>query len=102
MNIEQILHNKAFKEFGTGALIGFTLGYTFKKLFKVFVFLLGLYLITLIYLNNQGIVEIQWDNLESWVNYVFEGFRNFARNITAPVASLGGFAVGFTAGLKFG
>ncbi|RUM28796.1 MAG: hypothetical protein DSY32_03920 [Aquifex sp.] len=102
MNFEQIMQSEAFKEFGTGALIGFTLGYTFKNLFKFFVILLGLYLITLIYLSNQGIVEIQWDNLASWVNYVFEGFRNFAKGITAPVASLGGFVVGFAAGVKFG
>ncbi|RUM31594.1 MAG: hypothetical protein DSY42_02390 [Aquifex sp.] len=101
MNFEQFLQSDAFKEFGTGALIGFTLGFTLKRVFKLFVFLVGLYLIGLIYLSNQGIVEIHWNSLESWINYLYEGFKNFAKGITAPVASLGGFAVGFAAGMKF-
>lgn len=99
--MEQLLQNDAFKEFGAGALIGFTLGFTLKRIFKLFVFLLGLYLISLIVLSNKGVVEIHWNNLESWVNYVFQGFNNFAKSITSPVSSLAGFAVGFAAGWKF-
>jgi len=100
MNFEQFLQSDIFKEFGTGALIGFTLGFTLKRVFKLFVFLIGLYLIGLIYLSNKGIAEIHWNNLESWINYLYEGFKNFVKGITAPVASLGGFTIGFATGMK--
>ncbi|WP_461832467.1 FUN14 domain-containing protein [Aquifex sp.] len=101
MNIESLLQNEAIKEFGAGVLIGFTLGYTFKHVFKFFVLLLGLYLIGLIYLSNKGVVQVDWQSLQSWVNYLFQGFKNFMESIKAPVASLGGFTVGFALGMKF-
>ncbi len=100
MNLDQIVGNETLRNFGLGAFIGFTLGFTLKRFFKLFVLLIGLYLLSLLFLQNQGIIQLNPEALANWVRGLFEGFGQFAKEIVAPVSSLAGFALGFAVGWK--
>ena len=100
MNLDQIIGNEALRNFGVGAFIGFTLGFTLKRFFKMFVFLLGLYILSLLFLQNQGIIQLNPDALANWVNNLFQSFSNFVKGMVAPVSSLAGFTIGFAVGWK--
>ena len=86
--------------FGAGAFVGFTLGFTLKRFFNLFVFLLGLYILSLLFLQSKGIINIHPEALAGWVKGLFQSFGDFIRGIVAPVSSLTGFAVGFAVGWR--
>jgi len=97
---EELFTGDALKNFSAGALVGFTLGFTIKRVLKLFVFLLGLYLLGLLFLHEQGIISLHPDKLAQWVKELFSSFSAFLRGIVAPVSGLAGFAVGFAVGMK--
>jgi len=97
---EELLSSEPLRNFGTGLLVGFTLGFTLKRVLKLFVFLLGLYLLGLLLLHQQGIISLHPEKLAQWFNELFTSFTGFMKGLVAPLSSLAGFAVGFAAGLK--
>jgi uncharacterized membrane protein (Fun14 family) len=48
---------------GFGELAGFLIGFVIKKLFKILAIMVGIFLTALMYLEQQGIVNINWDKL---------------------------------------
>ena len=50
---------------GGGGLIGFLIGFLIKKLFKILAIIAGVFLAALMYLEQQDIVNIHWDKLQS-------------------------------------
>jgi len=100
MNWETLLNNEALRNFGAGALVGFTLGFTLKRVLKLFIFLLGLYILGLLVLHQQGVISLHPEKLAEWFNELFTSFTGFLRGLVAPLSSLAGFTIGFVAGLK--
>ncbi len=100
MNLDQIIGNEALRNFGVGAFVGFTLGFTLKRFFKMFIFLIGLYILSLLFLQNHGVIQLNPDTLANWVNSLFESFSNFVKGMITPVSSLAGFTIGFAVGWK--
>ncbi|MFB6133836.1 MAG: FUN14 domain-containing protein [Halanaeroarchaeum sp.] len=94
-------------EFGTGAVIGFIIGYAFKMLAKVVAVIIGLELALFSYLESQGILTVQWDRLSgglieassmatatqppSWVTSLIS-------TLSIGAGFTGGFLVGFKRG----
>ena len=49
---------------GFGGLIGFLLGFMIKKLFKILAIMAGAFFAVLMYLEQQGIVNVNWSKLQ--------------------------------------
>jgi uncharacterized membrane protein (Fun14 family) len=70
---------------GFGGLAGFLLGFVIKKLMKIFAIVAGVFLAALMYLEQQGIVNINWDKLQS----ISQGVLSTVVN-TATTGGVGG------------
>ena len=92
-------------QLGVGGIGGFVVGFALKKLSKLILFLIGVFVIALIYLSTQGIIDINYNSLWNALN----GLVNLG-GIAVPwlvgVISLlpfaGSFIAGFLLGLKLG
>ncbi|RLI75236.1 hypothetical protein DRP04_13695, partial [Archaeoglobales archaeon] len=64
-------------QFGFGGGAGFVLGYALKKIFKVFLVLLGLYFLSLLYLARVGYIDVNYDKLSDFGNFLtaVDGFQ---------------------------
>lgn len=96
-------------EFGLGGLIGFAIGYFFKKSLKIVLFTLGFITLILVLLNQFEFVNIQWKTIEMAYSSAVEGTggsKQILESITQWLSDRiplgGGLVVGFFAGLKFG
>ena len=49
---------------GFGGLAGFLLGFVIKKLMKILAIVAGIFFAALMYLEQQGIVNVNWDKLQ--------------------------------------
>lgn len=87
-------------QLGVGGAGGFLAGYAIKKIAKILAFFAGIYFLSLIYLSQIGVVNINYEKL-------LEVFSGLATNeqvtniLLAAVASLP-FTASFAAGLIFG
>ena len=48
---------------GFGGLVGFLIGFVIKKLFKILAIIAGVFFAVLIYLEQQVMVNINWDKI---------------------------------------
>src|SRR5919197_4686027 len=49
---------------GFGGLVGFLIGFLIKKLMKILAIVAGVFFAVLMYLDQQGIVNVNWDKLQ--------------------------------------
>ena len=92
-------------QLGTGAIGGFVVGYAIKKVAKLIVVLIGIFLLALIYLSSQGILAVNYDKLSSAVSGWLGGAGEAVSWLTPIIAHLpfaGSFMVGFFFGFKLG
>jgi len=102
--MSEILSPLAY-QLGIGGMGGFIVGYAIKKISKLIVILIGLFLIALLYLSTQGIININYGAL--WT--ALKGSFSFAGQVASWLIGLvsilpfaGSFIVGFLLGLKLG
>uniref|UniRef100_A9AA84 FUN14 family protein n=1 Tax=Methanococcus maripaludis (strain C6 / ATCC BAA-1332) TaxID=444158 RepID=A9AA84_METM6 len=92
-------------DLGTGFITGFVVGWGIKMAMKVVIALMGLYVFSLIYLSNLGVISINVDALFGLVGNV-EGavlpYGSLAIGLIHSVSLGGGFAAGAAVGLKQG
>lgn len=92
-------------QLGVGGVGGFVVGFAIKKLSKLVLVLIGLFLLALIYLGARGIININYDALWSGLSGLL-GLAGSAFSWLVGVISLlpfaGSFLVGFFLGLKLG
>jgi len=92
-------------QLGTGAIGGFVVGYAIKKVAKLIVVLIGIFLLALIYLSSQGILYVNYDKLNNAIEGLLGGAGQAAGWLTPIIAHLpfaGSFLVGFFLGFKLG
>lgn len=96
----------------SGGLAGFLIGYAIKKAIKVILTIFGLFLAGLAYLNYQGLVSVNWNEMGSISNSALIELSNSTQqyvpaaidnqvmptlvNFGLPLG--GSFAAGFTIG----
>jgi uncharacterized membrane protein (Fun14 family) len=68
---------------GFGGLVGFLIGFVIKKLIKIIAIIAGVFFAVLMYLGQQGIVNINWDKLQSISQGVLSTATNTITNSTA-------------------
>lgn len=92
-------------QLGVGGVGGFVVGFAIKKLSKLVLVLIGLFLLALIYLGARGIININYDALWSGLSSLL-GLAGSAFSWLVGIISLlpfaGSFLVGFLLGLKLG
>jgi uncharacterized membrane protein (Fun14 family) len=75
---------------GFGGLVGFLIGFVIKKLFKILAIIAGVFLAALMYLEQQGIVNINWDKLNFAYHGVLSTITNTIANSTTASGGVGG------------
>ncbi len=98
--MEELFGTPTLKELGFGGAMGFILGFTFKRIFKFLTLLLGLYILSLIWLADKGIISVNWSGMELFAREIFSSLESFAKASIRAVAFSGSFAVGFMIGMK--
>src|ERR687887_1308435 len=56
--------NPLLTTIGFDGLVGFLLGFVIKKLMKILAIVAGIFFAALMYLEQQGIVNVNWDKLQ--------------------------------------
>jgi uncharacterized membrane protein (Fun14 family) len=92
-------------QLGIGGVGGFIVGFVIKKISKLIVILVGLFLIALIYLGVKGIISIDYDALWKALESTFS-FAGRASSWLIGLVSIlpfaSSFIVGFLLGFKLG
>jgi len=61
---------------GFGGVAGFLIGYAVKKVVKITMILVGLFIAAMAYLGYQGIIMVNWDKLALSASNVTSGVGN--------------------------
>jgi uncharacterized membrane protein (Fun14 family) len=92
-------------QLGVGGVGGFVVGFALKKLSKLVLFLIGVFLVALIYLSARGIVKVNydalWKALASLLGSAGSAF-SWLIGVISVVPFAGSFIAGFLVGLKVG
>lgn len=92
-------------QLGIGGIGGFIVGYAIKKLSKLIVVLIGLFIIALLYLGTSGIISINYEKLWGALADALSFAGQVALWLIGFVSLLpftGSFIAGFALGLKLG
>ena len=89
-----------FMDMGYAGLAGFIVGFAVRRVLNVFMMLMGLYLLSLMWLSSKGIVQVQWEQLFIFYRDMLGSFTQFLKELVGKVAFAGSFAVGFAVGFR--
>ncbi len=92
-------------QLGIGGVGGFIVGYAIKKLSKLIVVLIGLFILLLIYLGTQGVISVNYDGLWNALASALGMASSAFSWLVGAVALLpfaGSFIAGFLLGFKLG
>jgi len=98
--MSEIVSPLAF-QLGVGGVGGFIVGYALKKLSKLILVLIGLFVLALIYLSTQGVININYDSLWNALSGLI-GIGGSVFSWIIGVISLLPFAASFVAGFLLG
>ena len=108
MNLEHL--GPLVTSIGVGSIAGFAIGYAIKKVFKIGLSVLGLFFAAVVYLQPQGVVNVNWDKVEvisrsaatavSNISIDGQGTESIIANLGLPLTGsmAMGIAVGFMRG----
>ena len=91
-----------FFSLGIGGIGGFLIGYATKKVVKIAMFVLGLFLLSLFYLMSENVITINFENLYVMISNFFDQTIVFVTNIIPILPISGSFACGFVLGILKG
>jgi len=80
-------------------------GFALKKLAKLFIVLIGIFIIVLLYLGTSGVVSINysalWSTIAGWLGGAGQA-ASWVVGLISLIPFIGSFMVGFLLGLKIG
>jgi uncharacterized membrane protein (Fun14 family) len=92
-------------QMGVGGIGGFIIGYAIKKMSKLIVVLLGLFIMFLLYLGTSGIIEVYyeelWKALASFLDFAVQS-ATWLIGIIFLLPFMGSFVTGLLLGFKLG
>ena len=92
-------------ELGLGAVGGFVIGFALKKIAKIFLVVLGVFIAALLYLGASDIISINfgalWSAVAGWLGGA-SAAASWLVGLIALIPFIGSFAVGFFLGFKIG
>jgi uncharacterized membrane protein (Fun14 family) len=74
MNWENLL-----TDLGYAGFAGFVVGFAVKKLINLFLMFVGLYLLSLLWLQSKGIIDINWEQFWVLFKSLFQGVDAFVK-----------------------
>ncbi|MCS7368365.1 MAG: hypothetical protein NDF57_01455 [archaeon GBS-70-058] len=93
-------------QLGVGAITGFIVGYALKKIMKVLIIIMGIFLLALAYLQWNGIIKVDYATLigkiENATKSLLGESTPLISQITANIPFAGSFLAGFYIGYKKG
>ncbi len=93
-------------QIGGGTLLGFAAGYAAKKILKLVLLLVGLLTGALIFLEYEGIIDVNYDALVSAVERAMgltqEAAESLRAHIVANIPFASSFLAAFVLGFKYG
>ncbi|WP_297464971.1 FUN14 domain-containing protein [Thermococcus sp.] len=94
--------NAMMGDVGVGAVVGFVTGYAVKKVMKLALALIGAYVVSLLWLEQKGVIVINKDRLFNlvgeWSHEIMSAGQKVAALLPGTAAFMGGFALGFHRG----
>jgi uncharacterized membrane protein (Fun14 family) len=75
---------------GFGGIVGFLIGFVIKKLFKILAIVAGIFFAALLYLEQQEIVNVNWDKLNIAYHGVLSTLTNTITNSSTVSGGVGG------------
>ncbi|XRO74598.1 FUN14 domain-containing protein [Methanocaldococcus sp. 28A] len=94
-----------FPDIGSGFIIGFVVGWAAKKAIKVVVFLIGVYILSLLYLAKIGVISINKEAFSALLGNLENSILVFGNKLIGLIHSFSfgtSFLVGFGLGFKKG
>ncbi|MGQ9551653.1 MAG: FUN14 domain-containing protein [Candidatus Bathycorpusculaceae bacterium] len=92
-------------QLGVGAVGGFIVGFAVKKISKLLLVLLGIFIVALIYLGVSGIISINydalWNALAGGLSFLGQA-GSWLIGLVSLIPFMGSFIAGFLLGLKIG
>jgi uncharacterized membrane protein (Fun14 family) len=92
-------------QLGLGAVGGFVVGFALKKIAKIFLIVLGIFIVALLYLGASDIININfgalWNAVGGWLGGAGQA-ASWLVGLIALIPFIGSFAVGFFLGFKIG
>lgn len=92
-------------ELGLGGVGGFVVGFALKKIAKIFLIVIGIFIAALLYLGASDIISINfgalWDAVGGWLGGVGQA-AGWLVGLIAIIPFVGSFAFGFFLGFKLG
>jgi uncharacterized membrane protein (Fun14 family) len=92
-------------QLGLGAVGGFIVGFALKKIAKLFIIVLGIFIIALLYLGINGVISINygalWGTITGWLGGAGQA-ASWLVGLISIIPFLGSFLVGFLLGFKIG
>lgn len=95
---------------GSGGLIGFLVGFAIKRVFKILAVIAGIFFGSLMYLQSQNLISVNWDKLQDMSQWTVTTLAHsltdmgqistISGNLGIPLA--GGLAAGFAFGVMKG
>jgi Uncharacterized conserved protein, COG2383 len=89
-------------DLGYAGFAGFVVGFAVKKLINLFLMFVGLYLLSLLWLQSKEIIDINWEQFWVLFKSLFHGVDAFVKGALKTVAFSSAFAGGFFLGFKAG
>ncbi len=92
-------------QLGAGGILGLVVGYAIKKVAKLLMVLAGIFVIILMYLGYQGIINVNYGKLAESVEGMLGGVSSSMGWLTHVISNLpfaGAFTAGMVLGIKIG
>jgi len=87
-------------DLGYGGFAGFVVGYAARRVLNILLMLMGLYLLSLLWLQSKGVIDIHWSAFLHLFKGIFESAESFFTGLVRSVAFSGAFLGGFFLGFK--
>jgi len=92
-------------QLGLGAVGGFIVGFALKKITKLFIVIIGLFVLALLYLGINGVININygalWETIANGLGLAGQA-ASWVVGIISVLPFIGSFVVGFLLGFKIG
>jgi uncharacterized membrane protein (Fun14 family) len=87
---------------GVGGIVGFVTGYALKKLMKLAMAIIGVYLLSLFYLQQKGVIEINQEKLFNLASGWSQQLLSLSDKVLGILPGTSAFVAGFYIGFKKG
>ncbi len=87
-------------DLGYAGFAGFVVGFAVKRVLNIFMMLLGLYVLSLLWLESKGVLDIHWSAFLNIFKSMFDSFNAFVMGLVRKFAISASFAAGFFLGFR--